>query len=79
MNMPDVETAGLHFMQCLRWLEQAQESTTDRGLRLLLDDVIDDLWSVGSIDGELGEMVLGALASVASALEVNQLLLEMAA
>ena len=66
-------------MQCHRWLERMQESTTDQGVRLLIDDVRDDLWAVGSVEGELGDLVLGALASVAAAVDVSAELLERAA
>lgn len=70
----DIETAGLNFMRCHQWLEEAYESTTNVGIRRLIDDVMDELWAIGSVDGELGEMVIGALESVASALEVDSML-----
>lgn len=73
----DVETAGLSFMRCHQWLEEAYESTTDHGIRRLIEDVMDDLWALGSVEGELGDLVIGALESVAAAMEVESLLVEL--
>ncbi len=72
----DVETAGLSFIRCHQWLEEAYESTTDQGIRRLIEDVMDDLWTLGSVEGELGDLVIGALESVAAAMEVESLLSE---
>lgn len=73
----DVETAGVSFMRCHQWLEEAYESTTDQGIRRLIEDVMDDLWALGSVEGELGDLVIGALESVAVAMEVESLLVEL--
>lgn len=70
----DVERAGVNFMKCHQWLEEAHESTNEPGLRRLIEETIDELWDLGSAEGELGDLVLGALNSVAAALDVDTLL-----
>jgi len=54
------------------WLECAFERATTASTRRLIEDVIDDISLVGPIDDELNELVLGALASVESALECDE-------
>ena len=69
----DIEVAGLNFMRCHRWLEEAYASTDRPDVRRLIDEVMDELWALGSVDGELGELVLGALESVSAAVEIGSL------
>lgn len=66
---PDFGAVSL--LACNRWLERAYDSTPDLAIRRLIDDVLDDLWSLGSTDGELSELVIGALGSVQAALELS--------
>lgn len=70
----DIETAGLNFMQCHRWLEDARHATADTNLHALIDDVMGELWEIGSVEGELGDLVIGVLESVAAAIEISSFL-----
>ena len=54
------------------WLECAFERATTASTRRLIEDVIDDISLIGPIDAELDELVIGALASVESALECDE-------
>ena len=54
------------------WLECAFERATTASTRRLIEDVLDDISLIGPIDEELAEMVVGALASVESALECDE-------
>lgn len=54
------------------WLECAFERATTASTRRLIEDVLDDISLVGPIDEELSDLVIGALASVESALECDE-------
>lgn len=54
------------------WLECAYERATTASTRRLISDVMDDISLVGPIDDELDELIIGALASVESALEIDE-------
>jgi len=54
------------------WLECAFERATSASTRRLIEDVLDDISSIGPIDDELTDLVIGALASVESALECDE-------
>lgn len=58
---------------CHAWLRQAHNAASDEAFRRLVADVMGDLEDLGSMDGELVNLVLGALGSVQSALEVRNL------
>ena len=54
------------------WLECAFERATTASTRRLIEDVIDDIAVIGPVDDELEALVVGALASVESALECDE-------
>jgi len=54
------------------WLECAFERATTASTRRLIEDVLDDISLIGPIDDELDVLVVGALASVESALECDE-------
>lgn len=54
------------------WLECAFERATTASTRRLIADVLDDINLIGPIDDELDELVIGALASVESAIECDE-------
>ncbi len=54
------------------WLECAFERATTASTRRLIEDVLDDISLIGPIDDELDDMVVGALASVESALQCDE-------
>ncbi len=54
------------------WLECAFERATTASTRRLIEDVLDDISLIGPIDDELDDLVIGALASVESALECDE-------
>lgn len=54
------------------WLECAFERAATASTRRLIEDVLDDISVIGPIDDELQELVIGALASVESALECDE-------
>jgi len=54
------------------WLECAFERATTASTRRLIEDVLDDISLIGPIDEELDDLVIGALASVESALECDE-------
>lgn len=54
------------------WLECAFERATTAATRRLIEDVLDDIATIGPIDDELDALVVEALASVESALELDQ-------
>ncbi len=54
------------------WLECAFERATTASTRRLIEDVLDDISVMGTIDDELEALVIGALASVESALECDE-------
>lgn len=53
------------------WLECAFERATTASTRRLIEDILDDISLIGPIDDELDVLVIGALASVESALECD--------
>lgn len=53
------------------WLECAFERATTASTRRLIEDVLDDINLIGPIDDDLDDLVIGALASVESALECD--------
>ncbi|MGF1598634.1 MAG: hypothetical protein ACFCVK_17185 [Acidimicrobiales bacterium] len=55
------------------WLERAARRTSHPGVRRLIADVSAELRALGPVDRELESVVLGALASVAAALDVERL------
>lgn len=56
---------------CARWLRTALDASTDDSFRRLISDVIQDLDALGSVEGELRSLVIGALGSVQSAMEIQ--------
>ncbi len=54
------------------WLETAMVQTESAQTRRLIEDVLGDVRSLGSIDSELVELVLGALVSVDVVLEIER-------
>lgn len=54
------------------WLECAFERATTAATRRLIEDVLDDISMIGPVDSELDALVIGALASVESALEWDE-------
>lgn len=54
------------------WLECAFERATTASTRRLIEDVLNDISLIGPIDDELDDLVIGALASVESALECDE-------
>lgn len=60
----------ISFDRCVDWLLDLHQSSDHPVIRQLIADVIDDLRCVGPIEGEFEDVVLGALASVESAIEV---------
>ncbi len=67
---PEVGSESGHSTRAYRiWLECAFERASTASTRRLIEDVLDDIASIGPIDDELTEMVVGALASVEAALE----------
>lgn len=67
----DSETYGaLSFDRSVNWLLDLYQSTSDQGLRLLIAEVLDDVRTLGPVEGEFEDVVLGALASVEIAIEI---------
>lgn len=58
---------------CQQWLQNALDASTDDAFRRLVADVMGDLRELDCVDSELGSLVLGALGSVQSAIEICQL------
>lgn len=54
-----------------RWLEEAMGRAETASTRRLISDVLEDVRTIGPINGELAEVVLGALCSVELALEIE--------
>lgn len=54
------------------WLECAFERAATASTRRLIEDVLDDIATIGPIDDELNSLVIGALASIESALECDE-------
>ncbi len=71
--MIDLTESLVSLELCQRWLQNALNSTTDESFRRLISDVMGDLSDLGSVEGELESLVIGALGSVQSAMEVQGL------
>ncbi len=74
-------SAGISVQRCIDWLLDLYQATTSEELRLLIGEVIEDIDMLASMagspsvdgeleDGELEDMVLGAMASVEAAVEL---------
>ena len=74
-HAPTIDIGGVSG-SCTRayqiWLECSFERATTAATRRLIEDVLDDISVIGPIDDELTELVIGALASVESALECDE-------
>ncbi|MEZ5342826.1 MAG: hypothetical protein R2706_15710 [Acidimicrobiales bacterium] len=55
---------------CVRWLRSVQGNASVATARLI-DDVIEDLYAIGGIDDDMVELVLGAVGSVQTAIELR--------
>lgn len=62
--------APISFDRCVDWLLDLYQDTTNAQLRTLISEVLDDLRSLGPVEGEFEDIVLGALASVEAAFEM---------
>lgn len=62
--------APISFDRCVDWLLDLYQDTTNTDLRTLITEVLDDLRSLGPVEGEFEDVVLGALASVEAAFEM---------
>lgn len=74
-HAPNLEAgcdSGHSTLACRIWLECAFERATTASTRRLIEDVLDDISVIGPIDDDLAELVIGALASVESALECDE-------
>ncbi len=67
------EFSTISFDRCVDWLLDLYQTTEDTDLRALITEVLDDLRSLGPVEGEFEDIVLGALASVEAAFEVKQM------
>lgn len=56
---------------CETWLREAYLRAQTAATRRLVADVLDDVRAIGEIDDELTDMIIGALASVEAALDVE--------
>lgn len=65
------EFASISFDRCVDWLLDLYQATEDSQLRLLITEVLDDLRQLGPVEGEFEDVVLGALASVEAAFEIQ--------
>lgn len=65
-------TESVSLERCIDWLLDRHQSTTEPVLRRLVSDVLTEIEELGPHcdEGELDELVLGALASVAAAFDV---------
>lgn len=64
--------SGRSMRACRIWLECAFERATTASTRRLIEDVLGDIDLIGPVDDELDELVIGALASVETALECDE-------
>ncbi len=55
-----------------RWLEDAREATTSPTVHRLIDELHADLHALGPFGAEVASVVRGALASVATAIELDR-------
>ncbi len=60
-------------VNCEAWLRQAYLRAQSAATQRLVSDVLDDVKAIGEIDDELTELILGALASVEAALDLERL------
>ncbi len=72
----DLTETRISLELCQRWLQNAHDSATDESFRRLIGDVMGDLNDLGPnhdgvMDHELESLVLGALGSVQSAMELQ--------
>lgn len=65
------EFSTISFDRCVDWLLDLYQTTQDADLRLLITEVLDDLRSLGPVEGEFEDIVLGALVSVEAAFEIK--------
>lgn len=63
-------TDKVTLSDCVAWLRSVQHGADVASSRLI-DDVIEDLYAIGGVDEDMVELVLGAVGSVASALELR--------
>ena len=71
----DGGAGAISVSRCIDWLLDLRQATDKTDLRGLVDEVLDELQTLNSIDAntaglEMGDLVLGALASVEVAFEV---------
>lgn len=66
----DEGPAPISFDRCVDWLLDLYQATGNAQLRTLISEVLDDLRQVGPFEGEFEDVILGALASVETALEM---------
>ncbi len=72
----DLTETRISLELCQRWLQNAHDSATDESFRRLISDVMGNLHDLGpnhdgAMDHELESLVLGALGSVQSAMELQ--------
>lgn len=58
--------------RCHQWLEDARSATASPGIQRLIDELHDELWALGPIDGDTAGVVRGALASVVAAIHTDR-------
>ncbi len=61
----------LSFDRCVNWLLDLYQDSSDTVIRTLIADVLDDLRALGPFEGEFEDVVLGALASIETAIEIR--------
>ncbi|MDH3681302.1 MAG: hypothetical protein OEV40_15285 [Acidimicrobiia bacterium] len=61
--------------RCHAWLDEARSVTNSPSIQRLIDDIHDDLFALGRIDGDFEPVVRDALGSVAAAIETESALL----
>lgn len=64
-------SAALLPAACEAWLHRAYSRADSAATRRLVADVLDDVRAIGDIDDELTDLVIGALASVEAALDLE--------
>ncbi len=62
---------SISFDRCVDWLLDLHQSCADEVIRTLITDVLDDLRQLGPFEGAFEDVVLGALASIESAIDVQ--------
>ncbi|MEL7155316.1 MAG: hypothetical protein AAFN30_01815 [Actinomycetota bacterium] len=65
-------TESVSLERCIDWLLDRHQSTTEPVLRRLVSEVLTELEELGPLcdDGELDELVIGALASIEAAFDI---------